>query len=109
MPKRRSPFQGDKLLQEHITRNLQLPYIPVTAFSQTDLFFSLNLSRIQIPKGTSLTKCNHKHGRMRPHCLTLPKRAHIDWNWPISREKYLNIDWSVKMPLHWLIMRIVGS
>ena len=38
MPKRRSPFQGDKLLQEHITRNLQLPYIPVTAFSQTDLF-----------------------------------------------------------------------
>ena len=38
MPKRRSPFQGDKLLQEHITRNLQLPYIPVTALSQTDLF-----------------------------------------------------------------------
>ena len=27
-----------KLKQEPITRNLQLPYIRVTAFSQTDLF-----------------------------------------------------------------------
>ena len=31
-------------------------------------------------------------------------RAHVDWNWPISQEKYLKIDWSVKMLLHWLIM-----
>ena len=35
--------------------------------------------------------------------LSLPKRAHVDWNWPISREKYPKIDWSVKMPLHWLV------
>ena len=35
--------------------------------------------------------------------LSSPKRAHVDWNWPISRERYLKIDWSVKMPLHWLI------
>ena len=41
--------------------------------------------------------------------LSLPKRAHVDWNWPISREKYLKIDWSVKMPLHWLIMEVAGS
>ena len=44
--------------------------------------------------------------------LSSPKRADviiIDWNWPISREKYLNIDWSVKMPLYWLIMGVAGS
>ena len=29
-------------------------------------------------------------------------------NLSISREKYLKIDWSVKMPLHWLIMRVAG-
>ena len=52
--------------------------------------FSLNLSRIQIPTGTSVTNCNHKHRlvltcrhvRVRPHCFILN-----DWNWPISREK----------------------
>ena len=41
--------------------------------------FSLNLSRIQIPTGTSVTNCNHKHGIMltcrrvhvRPHYLIL--------------------------------------
>ena len=27
---------------------------------------------------------------------SLPKRAHVDYNWPISREKYLKIDWSVQ-------------
>ena len=30
------------------------------------------------------------------------KRAHVDWNWPISQEKYLKIDRSVKMRLHCL-------
>ena len=28
--------------------------------------------------------------------LSLPKRAHVDLNWPFSREKYLKIDWSQK-------------
>ena len=28
--------------------------------------------------------------------LSLPKRAHVDWNWPISREKYLKRVRSVK-------------
>ena len=31
------------------------------------------------------------------------KRAHVDQKWPISRDRYLKTDWSVKMPLHWLI------
>ena len=68
-----------------------------------------------------MTNCNHKHGLMLT-CrhdvdkftrggivLSLPKDAHVDWNWPISREKYLKIDWSVKMPLHWLIMGVAGA
>ena len=64
-----------------------------------------------------MTTCNHKHGPMLTcrhdvdkislEAASLPKRAHVDWNWPISREKYLKIDWSVKMPLHWLIMEVV--
>ena len=29
--------------------------------------------------------------------------AHVDWNWPILREKYIKIDWSVKIKLHWPI------
>ena len=41
--------------------------------------------------------------------LSFPKSAHADWNWPISREKHLKIDWSVKMPLHRLIMGVAGS
>ena len=87
--------------------------------------FSFNLSRIQIPIGTSVTNCNHKHGLkvdMSTLCqhyvdmftwgrivLSLPKRAHVDWNWPISCEKYLKLDWSVKMTSHWLIMGVAGS
>ena len=38
--------------------------------------------------------------------LSLPKRAHVDWNWLISRDKDLNKDWSVKMPLHWRIREL---
>ena len=62
-----------------------------------------------------MTNCNHKHRIM----LTCSREAalfylyrsvlRVDWNWPISREKYLKIDWSVKMPLHWLIMGVAGS
>ena len=61
--------------------------------------------------GASVTNYNHKHGLMstcrhvhvRPHSFVLTEACsctHVDWNWPISREKYLKIDWSVKMPLH---------
>lgn len=61
--------------------------------------FSLDLLRIQIPRGSWVTNCNHKHGQVLT-CrhdvvmitwgrivLTLPKRAHVYWNWPISLEK----------------------
>ena len=82
--------------------------------------FSLNLSRIQIPTGTSATNCNHKHG------LMLTCRYVVDmFTWGcvvILTEgcscrlelayfagKYLKIDWSVKMPLHWLIIGVAGS
>ena len=43
--------------------------------------------------------------------LSSPKRVHVDWNWPISRETGIpkNIDWSLKMPLHWRIMGVAGS
>ena len=41
--------------------------------------------------------------------LSSSKRANVDWNWPLSREKYLKLDWYVKMPLHWLIMGVAGS
>ena len=93
--------------QEPITRSLQLFHIPVTAFSQNDLFLVwIYLEFTEIPTRTSVTIYNHKHGLMLTiSCrhdvhmftwgrivLSLPKRAHEDWNWPISREKYLKID-----------------
>ena len=77
--------------------------IPVGVDTDQSIF-SLNLSRIQIPTVTSVSNCNHKYGPMLT-CrhdidtftwgyivLSLPKRAHVDWNWPILREKYLKLD-----------------
>ena len=116
--------------QEPITRSLQLPHIPVSAFSRTDVFFSLNLSRIQIPTGTSVINCSHNHGQehityicschglmltcrhvhVRPHCFILTEACtcRLELAYFVG-EKYLKIDWSVKMPLHWLIMGVAGS
>ena len=57
-----------------------------------------------------MSTCRHVHAR--PHCFVLTEAcscAHVDWNWPISREKYLKIDWSVKMALHWLIRELTGT
>ena len=68
-----------------------------------------------------MTNWNHKHGLMLTcrhdvdmftcgrFVLSLPKRAHVNWNCPISRKKIQKIDWSVKMPLRWLIMGVAGS
>ena len=39
------------------------PYSYHGVFTDRSIF-SLNLSRIQIPTGTSVTNCNHKHGLM---------------------------------------------
>ena len=111
---------GSTMRQELITRSLELSHIPVTAFSQTDLtIFSLKLYLcwIQIPTGTPVTNCNQKHALMltcrhvhvRPHCFILTEACSCRLELEYFAEKYLKIDWSVKMPLHWLIMGVAGS
>ena len=82
----------------HHLESATSPYSCHGVFTDRSIF-SLNLSRIQIPTGTSVTNCNHKHGLMLT-CrhdvdmftwgrivLSSPKRAYVDWNWPIWREK----------------------
>ena len=52
-------------LQERITRSLQLPHIPVTAFSQTDLFSLVWIYlEFRSPQERQWPICNHKHGLM---------------------------------------------
>ena len=54
------------------------PYSCHGVFTNRSIF-SLNLTRIQIPRGPSVSNCNHKHGVMltcrhvhvRPHCSVL--------------------------------------
>ena len=96
--------------REPIIRSLQITHIPVTAFSQTDLFLVWIYLEFRSPQEpqwpiaiTSTDVDMFTWGRI---VLSLPERAHVDWNWPISREKYHKIDCSVKMPFHWLIMRV---
>ena len=55
-------------LQEPATN----PYSCLGVFTDRSIF-SLKLSRIQIPTGTSVTNCNHKHGPM----LTWPHDVHM--------------------------------
>ena len=47
----------------HHKKNATTPYSCHGVFTDRSIF-SLNLSRIQIPTGTSVTNCNHKHGPM---------------------------------------------
>ena len=108
-------FKNEFLPGAHHCEPATTPYSCHGVFADRSVF-SLNLSRIQIPTGTSVTNCNHKHGHTNADMFTwghivlsLPKRAHADWNWPISGEKYLKIDWSAKMPLHRLTMGVAGS
>ena len=118
-----NPYMGreERGVQGLDYRSLQIPHIPVTAFSQTDLFLVWIYVQFRSPQEPQWQNCNHKH-RLMSTCgedvdmfsrgliaLSLPKRAHVDRNWPISREKSLKIDWSVKIPLHWLIMGVAGS
>ena len=92
-------FSGAILSQELIARCLQLPHIPIRAFSQTDLFLVWIYLKLRSPQepqwpiaitSTALMlTCRHHvdmftWGRI---VLSLLKRAHVDWNWPISREK----------------------
>ena len=96
--------------QEYITRRVQLPYdhIPVTAFSKTELF----LVWIQIPTGALVTNCNQKRDIFTcvgPHCFILTETCSYTLEQAYFAGKYLKIDWSVKMPLHWLIIGVAGS
>ena len=98
------------------------PYACHGVFTDRSIF-SLSLSRSQIPTGTAVTDCNHKHGLMstcrhdvdmftplvRPQCFIFTEACSCRLNWPISREKFLKIDWSIKMPWHWLIIGVTGS
>ena len=91
-----SPLRGSA--GAHHQEPATTPYSSHGVFTNRSIF-SLNLSRIQIPTGTSVTNSNHKHGLMLTCrydvdmftwgciALSLPKRAHVHWNWPISREK----------------------
>ena len=103
--------------QESITRSLQLPHILVTAFSQTDLFLVLNLFRIQLPTGTSVTNCNHKHALMltcrhvhvRPHCFILTEASWYRLELAFFAGKTSKNTLVCKSALHWLIMGVAGS
>ena len=101
--KKQHKVNAIKCGQEPISRSLQLPHIPVTVFSQTASIFSLNLSRIQIPTGTSVTNCNLKHGLMsicsREAALFYPYQSvFMQTGTGLFRgKKYLRIHWSVKM------------
>ena len=69
-----------------------------------------------------MTNCNHKHGIMlacrhdvdiiihvRPHCFILSEACSCRLEMAYFMRKYLKIDWSVKLPLHLLIMGVAGS
>ena len=73
-----SPCYGTVLAGAHHQESATTPYSCHGVFTDQSIF-SLNLSRIQIPTGTSVTNCNHKHGLMltcrhvhvRLHCFKL--------------------------------------
>ena len=86
------------LKQEPITRSLQLPHIPVTVFPQTELF--LVWIYLDFRSHKNLIDQMQSQARNNVACrrdvdmftwgriiLSFPKHAHVDWLWPISREK----------------------
>jgi len=90
------------LQQEPITRSMQLPHIPVTAFSQMHLFLVSIYREFRPPQepqwpitSRDLIFNWHRHftGRLsghvhlRPPFFPLLMRAYVDWNWPIVWEK----------------------
>ena len=88
----------DSQHQEPIPMGLQLRHILVSAFSRTDLFLVWIILNSDPHRNLSDHDVDmFMWGRI---VLFLPKCAHVDWNWHISREKYLKIDWFIKMPLH---------
>ena len=53
------------------------------------------------------TWCRHVHVRL--HCFILTEACSCTLELAYFAGKKLKIDWSVKMPLHWLITGVVGS
>ena len=64
-----------------------------------------------------MINCNHKHGLMlacrhvhvRPRCFILSEACSSRLTVAYFAGKNLKIDWSIKMPLHWLIMGVAGD
>ena len=115
---RGKPSIWKTVLRQYYGRNCassgRLPNIPVTAFSQTDLFLvwiypDPHKSNL-IPTGTSVTiaamsTCRHqcRYVHVMPHCFILTESCscRLELEYLIRGKKYLKIDWSVKMPLHY--------
>ena len=64
-----------------------------------------------------MINCNHKHGLMlacrhvhvRPRCFILSEACSSRLTVTYFAGKNLKIDWSIKMPLHWLFMGVAGD
>ena len=76
---------------EPITRSLHLSHIPITAFSQTDLFLVWIYHQFKPHGNLHGQMLTSRHdvdmltwGRI---VLSLLKRDHVHWNWSISRGK----------------------
>ena len=110
--------RDEDMIEEPITRSLQLSHILVTAFSQTDLFQFEFISNSD-PTGTSVTNYNHKHGLMlicwhvhvRPHCFILTEACSCRLELAcFSREKYLKgLLWELQAPSNGLLTYILRS
>ena len=100
----------------HHQETATTPYSYHGVFTNRSIF-SLNLTRIQIPRGPSVSNCNRKHGVMltcrhvhvRPHCSILMEALSCRLELAYLAGKISSIDWSAKMPLHRLIMGVAGS
>ena len=62
--------------------SLKLPDIPITAFSQTDVFLIWIYREFRPPK-----ESKRPITRMEPSFVSSTMLAHVDWNWPILWEK----------------------
>ena len=107
--------------EEPITRSPQLPHIPVTAFSQTDLFLVLIYLELGFPQEPQRQNCSHKHGPMltcwpvhvRPHCF-IPTKACLSrlelayFAGKISKNKLVCIGvlWELQAPSNGLLVKL---
>ena len=96
------------------------PMIPVTAFLQNDLFLVwIYLEFTEIPTGTSITICNHKHGLMlaiwcrlvhvRQHCFILTEASSCTLELAYFAKKMSNTGQVCKNALALAFMRVACS